>query len=228
MSTTRHLVNRQRRLAATAAVRTREPVPAVQPGGHRGPGERIPEAASTPTRSSAAAKPPRRLLGPAALALVTVLFGGFAGWAAHHASVLRDDLANANTALTDTAGTSEVKGTVGQEINAIFSYNYAYPAKTDDAAETALTGRAVAQYSDLLAAVRKQATTLKLVLTTTVTDSGVELLDRNRARLLVFADQRNASTTKPAESSYSAAMFAVDAVRQDGGWKISNLDTFSR
>jgi Mce-associated membrane protein len=92
-----------------------------------------------------------------------------------------------------------------------------------------LTGRAVQQYATMLAQVRAQAPAQKLVLTTTVTDTGVESLTADRARLLVFADQRNTATARsatPASTTYAAAMFAVDAVRQDGTWKIAAIDTF--
>ncbi len=42
------------------------------------------------------------------------------------------------------------------------------------------------------------------------------------------ADQGNTSTAKGADagSTYAAAMFAVDAVHQDGTWKIASIDTF--
>lgn len=225
MSTTRHLVNRQRRLAAartaTAPVREARARPTAVVRTAVRPRE---ESRERPKRV------PRRRAWtlPAVLALLTVLFGGFAGWAAHHAATLRNDPATANTALTDNATTSEVKGTIAQEINSVFSYDYADPARTDDAARTALTGKAIAQYADLLAGVRKQAPALKLVLTTTVSDSGVEMLVGDRARLLVFADQRNTSTATSGQSSWSAAMFAVDAVRRSGTWKIADLDTFSQ
>jgi Mce-associated membrane protein len=174
---------------------------------------------------------PRRLSGTvlvaAALALLTVLLGGFAAWAASRASGLHDSAATGNTALTDTARTAEVKGAIAQDVNAVFSYDYADTARTDDAAKKMLTGKAVQQYAAMLAQVRAQAPAQKLVLTTTVTDTGVETIDGDRARVLVFADQRNTSTAAGGGgSTYAAAMFAVDAVRQDGTWKIASLDTF--
>lgn len=164
----------------------------------------------------------------AALAVVTVLLGGFAALAAGKASALRDTAATGNTALTDTARTSEVKGGVAQDVNAVFSYDWADTARTDQAAARDLTGKAVQQYADMIAQVRAQAPARKLVLTTTVTDTGVQMIDGDRARVLVFADQRNTSTAKGAAAgtTYAAAMFAVDAVRQDGTWKIASIDTF--
>jgi Mce-associated membrane protein len=79
----------------------------------------------------------------------------------------------------------------------------------------------------MIAQVKAQAPTQKLVLTTTVTGTGVETLDGDRARVLVFADQSNTSTaTTSAGATYAAAMFAVDAVKENGTWKIAALDTF--
>lgn len=249
MSTTRHLINRQRRLAAVST--TAQPPRTVRPAARPriasastgsltaetpAASDPAPEAASDDL-SEPVAEPvavrrrPRRLSGTAAaaavLALLTVLLGGFAAWAAARASGLHDSAATGNTALTDTARTAEVKGAIAQDVNAVFSYDYADTARTDDAAKKMLTGKAVQQYAAMLAQVRAQAPAQKLVLTTTVTDTGVETIDGDRARVLVFADQRNTSTAAGGGgSTYAAAMFAVDAVRQDGTWKIASLDTF--
>jgi len=79
----------------------------------------------------------------------------------------------------------------------------------------------------MIAQVRAQAPKQKLVLTTTVTSTGVESITGDRARVLVYADQRNTSTAAGSGgTTYAAAMFAVDAVRQDGTWKIASIDTF--
>lgn len=121
-----------------------------------------------------------------------------------------------------------MKGQITEAVGAVFSYNYASPAKSDRAARTYLVGRAVQQHKDMLAEVRAQAPKQKLVLTTTVTQSGVERLDGDRARLLVFADQSNTRTGKAEETTYAAAMFAVDAVRRGDTWRISAIDTFTQ
>ena len=119
---------------------------------------------------------------------------------------------------------AEVKGQVTTAVNTVFSYNYADVAKTEKAAQELLTGKAVQQYNQLFALVRKQAPQQKQVLTTAVTDSAVKSLAGDRARLLVFADQRN-TRTDTNKTSYSAAVFAVDALYADGKWKISAIDT---
>lgn len=161
---------------------------------------------------------------PIALGVATVLLGGLAVWFGGEADGLRSGPGAHNAALTDTARTSEVKGKITDAVNAVFSYDYTNTARTEQAAKTLLTGRAVGQYNGMLAQVRAQAPHDKLVLTTTVTDSAVERLDGSRARVLVFADQRNTRTTGK-DTTYAAAMLAVDAVRQGGTWKIADIDT---
>ncbi len=253
MSTTRHLVNRQRRLATvaaaertatTAATTTVTPEPAgpdtesedSRPETTGTAGGEIPEGEGEgePAREpeDKAPRSGRSLrLGislPAVLCVLTVLLGSFAAWSFTSAGSLRDEPGRQNTALTDISRTSEVKGQITEAVGAVFSYNYASPAKADSAVKTYLVGKAVQQHKDMLAEVRAQAPKQKLVLTTTVTESGVELLDGDRARLLIFADQSNTRTGKSEETTYAAAMFAVDAVRRGGSWRISAIDTFSR
>jgi Mce-associated membrane protein len=184
-----------------------------------------PEPAS-PGAGPAGAGRSRRLL--VVLAALTVLFGGSAAWFGSQADRVRDESGARNGALTDVAGTSDVKGVVTDAVNTIFSFDYADMGRTEQAADHLLTGGAVRQYDALVGQVRAQASRQKLVLTTTVTDGAVEMLQGNRARLLLFADQRSTRTATPATNqatTYAAAMLAVDAVRQGGHWKISAIDT---
>jgi Mce-associated membrane protein len=163
----------------------------------------------------------------AALGVVTVVLGGFGVWATLHASSLRSNAAaQENTALTDGPATATVRREISAAVNTIFSYNYADTAATRRAAQGVLIGPAVRQYNTLFALVTKNAPTQKLVVTTRVTNSGVELLNGNTARLLVFADQQDARAGT-GQTSYAGAMFAVTAQRQGGRWKIENIDTFS-
>ncbi|MES9506483.1 hypothetical protein ABWJ92_08690 [Streptomyces sp. NPDC000609] len=248
MSTTRHLVNRQRRLATVAAERATSAAPArgpetpdvsrdepVRPVAPKDTAT-ADEAVDGDDPAEAPEKPePRggrtsrlRVRLPAVLCALTVLFGAFAAWAFTSAASLRDDPSRLNTALTDIGRTSEVKGQIADAVGAVFSYNYASPGTSEKAARTHLVGKAVQQHKDMLAQVRAQGQKQKLVLTTTVTDSGVELLDGDRARLLIFADQSNTRTGTSEETTYAAAMFAVDAVRRGDTWRISAMDTFTR
>ncbi|MGW4227682.1 hypothetical protein ACWEF9_00085 [Streptomyces sp. NPDC004980] len=245
MSTTRHLVNRRRRLATVAATtapeRTRtadEPAPQATaqedtPADAAAVEETV-EGERTEETADEQPGPPRRRLPrlrvrlPAVLCAATVLLGAFAAWSVTSAATLRDDPVRQNTALTDISRTSEVKGQITEAVGAVFSYTYASPEKSDRAAERYLVGAAVQQHKDMLAEVRAQAPKQKLVLTTTVTESGVELLDGDRARLLIYADQSNTRTGKGEETTYAAAMFAVDAVHRGDTWRIAAIDTFTR
>ena len=162
----------------------------------------------------------------AALGAVTVVLAGFGVWATLHASSLRSNAAaQANTALTDGPATATVRRQISAAINTIFSYNYADTAATRRAAQSVLTGAAVRQYNTLFALVTKNAPAQKLIVTTKVTNSGVELLNGSRARLLVFANQQD-TRAGTGQTSYAGAMFAVTALRQGGQWKIENIDTF--
>jgi Mce-associated membrane protein len=164
---------------------------------------------------------------PAALAVLTILLGCLAAWSARQAHTLTGSASARNTALTDNARTSELKGEVTDIINTVFSYNYTDVGKTERAAQTLLTGKAVRQYNEMIGLVRKQAPEQKLVLTTTVTDSGVRMLTGDRARLLIFADQRSTRTDKN-QTAYSATMFSVGAVHRGDRWQVENIDIFAK
>ncbi|MCX5339399.1 hypothetical protein [Streptomyces atratus] len=246
MSTTRHLVNRQRRLATVAAAeRTTAPprrkgrtgedeqqsvvTPDLEESSESRGAEQTEEEEADEARGEQPRTMPRlRIRLPVVLCALTVLLGAFAAWSFTAADGLRGDASRRNTALTDIGRTSEVKGQISEAVGAVFSYNYAATAKSEQAERTYLVGKAVQQHKDMLAEVRAQAPKQKLVLTTTVTESGVELLDGDRARLLVFADQSNTRTGKSDETTYAAAMFAVDAVRRGDTWRISAIDTFTQ
>lgn len=158
------------------------------------------------------------------LGVLSIALGGTAAWSARQADALTGAGSAQNGALSDNGRTSEVKGQITSAVNTAFSYNYADVGKTEKAAQELLTGKAVQQYNQLFALVQKQAPAQKQILTTTVTDSAVKSLTADRARLLIFADQRNTRTDKD-QTSYSAAVFAVGALYLDGKWKIDNIDT---
>ncbi|CAL9590607.1 hypothetical protein [Streptomyces sp. NPDC057375] len=243
MSTTRHHINRQRRRqaretrptaatrGATAVLESTEPVESTE-------AVTSTEAATTdaPTTGdgtkTARVRSRRRPPLLALLCALTVLLGGFAGWAHARAEGLRSEPARSNTALTDLARTSEIKGQVTKAVDRLFSYDHTDPGALDKAAKDLLTGKAVDQHRELLADVRERADAQKAVITTTVTDSAVERIDGDRARVLVYADQSSVATggekTAQDEGVYAAAMLAVDVVHRDGRWLVSALDTFGR
>jgi Mce-associated membrane protein len=168
----------------------------------------------------------RRPLVLLILGAVTVVLGGFGIWATVHASSLRAQSAQQNTALTDPAATSAVRQQIDSAVQTIFSYSYANTGATRRAAQQLLAGQAIQQYNSLFAFVQREAPAEKLVVTTTVASSGVELLTGDQARVLVFVNQQD-TRAGTSQTTYGGAMFAVTAVRQAGRWRIENIDTFT-
>ncbi|MFD7705197.1 hypothetical protein [Streptomyces caelestis] len=253
MSTTRHHINRQRRrraretrptasagLPESAGGRSRAGGTAVlppagspsptRPDGADGEDGKAPAAGERTARAR-----PRRPVGLAVLCALTVLLGGFAGWAHAKAEALRDDPVRRNTALTDLARTGEIEGQTSKAVDRLFSYDHTDPGALEKAARDLLTGKAVDQHRSLLADVRERADEQKAVITTTVTESAVERIDGHRARVLVYADQSSVATAGDRtaadaadEGAYAGAMLAVDVVHRDGRWLVSGIDTFGR
>lgn len=184
------------------------------------------QALDTPAQPGAGASARRSLRWPVILGVATVLLGGFGIWATLAAHSLRSTGTGQNVALTDRAGTSAVTHQISSAVNTIFSYSYADTAKTRRAAQSLLTGPAITQYDKLFALVQQQAPKEKLVVATTVTNAGVEYLAGASARVLIFANQQD-TRAGTNQTTYAGAMFAVTAVRQDGRWKIENIDTFT-
>ncbi|MFI8419752.1 hypothetical protein [Streptomyces sp. NPDC085479] len=247
MPTPRHHIDHQRRRRARADQPAPDP---GTPGGlltepapigrRRTAAKPVPDQAEAPERETtggAAETGPRRPGHRASLlvlCVLTLLLGGFAGWAHGRAGELRDDPARANTALTDPARTSEIKGGTAEAVAALFSYDHTDTAAFEQAGKALLTGKAVEQHRALFAGVLARAAEQKSVITTTVTDSAVERIDGDRARVLVYADQSSVSTAgaqrKKAQDQgvYAGAMFAVDVVLRDGTWLVEGIDTFGR
>ncbi|MEZ3179789.1 hypothetical protein KYY02_14180 [Streptomyces pimonensis] len=255
MSTTRHHINRQRRrqaretrpttpagVPAGAGSQSRTGGTAVLPSvGRPSPARPVGEGedGKAPAAGGRAARArPRRPVGLAALCALTVLLGGFAGWAHAKAEALRDDPARRNTALTDPARTGEIGGQTSKAVDRLFSYDHTDPGALEKAARDLLTGKAVDQHRTLLADVRERADEQKAVITTTVTESAVGRIDGHRARVLVYADQSSVATAGDStaadgaggrdEGAYAGAMLAVDVVLRDGRWLVSGIDTFGR
>jgi Mce-associated membrane protein len=135
-----------------------------------------------------------------------------------------DEPATANQALVDPAATSKVIGDVNSALGQVFSYRYDNTAATEQAAKQNLKGNAENQYNDLFAQVKQQAPAQKLMLTTTVVDSGVTLLQGDHAQLLVFLDQ-SATRGDNNQSSLAAAELTVTAQHQGDRWVITDLRT---
>jgi Mce-associated membrane protein len=181
-------------------------------------------AAGDADGAAAGAGPRRALRAPVLLALATVVLGGFGIFATVRAHDLRSN-GTQNLALTGPA-TSDVKRQVDAAVTTIFSYRYNDTGATRRAAQSLLTGPAIRQYNRLFSLVQQQAPAEKLIVTTKVTNSAVEFLTGDRARVLVFANQQD-SRAGTSQASYAGTMFAVTAVHSGGHWKIENIDTFT-
>ena len=176
-------------------------------------------------KTAAVAAERNPMLLPAILGALTVTLGSLAIWFGVAASSTGNGVDTQSTALTDTSATAQVNQQIDKAFSTVFSYNYADTGKTLNAARALLTGKAVGQYESLFKVVEQEAPKEKLVLTTTVTSSGVETLSGNTARVLIFADQKDTSASH--QTTDAGAMLAINAVRVDGQWKISSIDTFS-
>jgi Mce-associated membrane protein len=212
--------------AATATSAERPAEPDLEPDATEDVAE---DAAQDAAGDAAEPAAPRRRRGPgrpAVLGVLTVLLGGFAIWSGVQANHLTSAPAGSNTALSDRAATTRIIGQITGTVNSIFSYNYSDPARTARAARKGLTGAAVRQYRGIYATMQRDASRYtRLVLTTTVTNAGVELLQGNHARVLVFGSQVLTSGSEAPQSF--GAMVALDLVQQGGTWKIDNIDTFN-
>jgi Mce-associated membrane protein len=185
------------------------------------------EEVVTESHAPLTSPPPRwhRVL-PVAFGAATVVLGALGAWAAIEAHDLRANASSANGALVDASATRTVTRDVTSAVNTIFSYSYADTARTKAAAQRLLTGPAIRQYNQLFALVQQQAPKEKLVVTTRVTNVGVELLTGGRSRLLIFANQED-SEAGTSQATYGGAMFAVTAVNERGRWLIESIDTFT-
>jgi len=161
----------------------------------------------------------------AALVVAAAVLAAFAVWAGVQAHSLRASQASQNVALTDRTATNQVTRQIASAVSTIFSYSYSDPAATRRAAQRLLTGTAIRQYDSLFALVEQKAPAEKLVLTTNVTNIGVEFLTGGQARLLVFVDQQDQAGS--GRAVYSGSMLAVNAVSERGRWLIENIQTFT-
>ena len=128
----------------------------------------------------------------------------------------------ANTALVDTAATSQVKTQVRTAIENSFTYDYTDTARTEKAARNVLVGDAMRQYEQLFGQVRTQAAAQKLVLVSTVRAIAVRELTGADATLLVFVDQQAVRTGDNGNTSTSAQLRVV-AHRSGETWWVTGL-----
>lgn len=154
-----------------------------------------------------------------ALAAVLMVVGLLGWWMAYDE---RSADAAQNRALTDAAATARVQSEVSRALTSVLSYDYADPARTQNAAKQVLTGAASKEYDTLLRSLQQRAPGQKLLLTAAVQSTGVKELTDDTASLLVFLDQ-SSQRAEDREASFSAAQLAVKAKKVGNAWKITSL-----
>jgi Mce-associated membrane protein len=134
---------------------------------------------------------------------------------------------DSNTALTDSATTSQIKGQLTTAIKQTFSYNYTDLDSTEKAVKENLSGRALCEYNLLFGEVKQYAPQQKIVLDTTVRELGVTRVDGDRAEALVYIDQL--STRADVNKTVAVGgQFGVRAQRVGDHWKITEFDMFGQ
>lgn len=159
------------------------------------------------------------------LAVVAVVLAGLAVFFRGKVNDLTSG--DTNTALTDTATTSQLKGQLTTAIKETFSYNYTDLGSTEKAVKENLTGKALCEYNLLFGEVKKYAPEQKIVLDTTVRELAVVRVDGDRAEALVYIDQL--STRVDVNKTVAVGgQFAVQAHRDGDHWKITEFDMFGQ
>jgi Mce-associated membrane protein len=159
------------------------------------------------------------------LAVVAVVLAGAAVFFRGKANDLTSG--DSNTALTDSATTSQVKGQLTNAIKATFSYNYTDLDSTEKSVKENLTGKALCEYNMLFGEVKQLAPTQKIVLDTTVRELAVTRIDGDRAEALVYIDQL--STRADLNKTVAVGgQFGVRAQRVGDHWKITEFDMFGQ
>lgn len=205
------------------------------PPPRRNPAPRRPRVAGLqrPDAQDACAAPPAtsdghtgvaRLVGLVAVLLVALVL---AAWFRGEATQLRESAGASNEALVDVGATAQAVGQVRDALETVYSYDFARLDENEAAAREVMTGAFVADFEDQFARVRAIAPGQRAVVTATVPNIGVKVLQDDRAVLFAFIDQQAARAG--GDPALSAGRIVVTAERveaPDGSaqWKIAGVD----
>ncbi|WP_110206546.1 hypothetical protein [Nocardioides daejeonensis] len=158
--------------------------------------------------------------GVLALAVLLLVAGGALWLRAHQ---LDNPPALDNAALVDTGATAQARTELAAALVGVFSYDYADPSASQEAADTFLADRARKEYDVLVGALLEQAPGQKLILSATVQDIGIKELRDDSVTAVAFLDQRSEREGEK-EATVSAAQLDVTARRIGGAWVIVDFE----
>lgn len=128
----------------------------------------------------------------------------------------------ANYAMVDAGGTTDVSTQTRELVETAFSFEPDTANATQRAAARLLTGTAVKQYDKLYGSILDQARERRLSMRTTVASVGVQRLNGDHATVLVFANQRSAQKDV-GQPRLGAAQLQLLLVKVDGKWKLARM-----
>ncbi len=195
-------------------------MPSLRPAGGQPPAPVATPAPATSGDQGGVA----RLVGLVAVLLVALVL---AAWFRGEAAQLRESAGADNEALVDVGATAQAVGQVRDGLETVFSYDFERLGENEAAAREVITGEFVADFEEQFARVRALAPEQQAVVTATVPNIGVKMLQGDRAVLFAFINQQAARVD--GDPALSAGRITVTAERVDGPdgsaqWKIANVE----
>lgn len=159
-----------------------------------------------------------------ALVIVLVIATVLAAWFRGEVVQLRESGAASNEALVDVGATAQAAGQVSDALETVFSYDFARLDESEQAAREVITGEFVADFEEQFEQVRDLAPDQQAVVTATVQDIAVKVLQDDRAVLLAFLDQQTTRGADLRQAAAAAGRLTVTAELVDGRWKIAAVE----
>lgn len=157
--------------------------------------------------------------------IVMVSAVAFAGLFRNEANELSGSGAASNAALVDVGATAQVSGQVREAVQRVYSYDFARLDENEQAARKVITGPFADDFDQEFDRVRELAPPQQAVVVATVLDLAVQMLDGDRAILVVFLDQQ-AIRSVETQPLLVAGRLTVTAQQVDGTWKIADVAPF--